>query len=214
MEALLPYARGEKPVIFSADHRGEILDALSLAKALKLKAVISGGREAWKVAQQLKEAGVPVLVAGTLQLPGENYDPYDAPYANPAKLHAAGVKFAIQSGGGGPDQATAARNLPLEAGTAVAFGLPEDIALRSVTLAPAEILGVADKLGSITPGKKANLVVSRGSILQATTPVDLLVIDGKVITPRSRHTRLAETYRERLRQVKEGLAPLGVKGSK
>jgi len=74
MEALLPYARGEKPVIFEADHRGEILDALALAKALKLKAVVSGGREAWKVASQLKEAGVPVLIGGVLQLPGENYE--------------------------------------------------------------------------------------------------------------------------------------------
>ncbi len=210
MEALLPYARGEKPVIFEADHRGEILDALALAKALKLKAVVSGGREAWKVAPQLKEAGVPVLIGGVLQLPGENYDPYDGPYANAAKLHAAGVKFAIQSSAGGPDQATAARNLPFEAGTAVAFGLPEEEALKSVTLYPAEILGVADKLGSIKPGKQANLVVSRGSILQATTPVELIVIDGKVLTPQSRHTRLTDKYRERLRQVKDGLAPIGV----
>jgi imidazolonepropionase-like amidohydrolase len=210
MEALLPYAKGEKPVIFEANHRGEILDAIALAKALKVKAVIGGGREAWKVAAQIKESGFPVLIGGVLQLPSENYDPYDAPYANAAKLHAAGVKFAIQSGGGGPDQATAARNLPFEAGTAVAFGLPEDEALKSVTLYPAEILGFSDKLGSIAPGKKANLIVSRGSILQATTPVDLIVIDGKVITPQSRHTRLADKYRERIRQVKEGLVPIGV----
>jgi len=210
MEALLPYARGEKPVIFEADHRGEILDALALAKALKLKAVISGGREAWKLAKEIKEAGVPVLIGGSLQLPRENYDPYDAPYANAAKLHAAGVKFAIRSGSAGPDQATAARNVPFEAGTAVAFGLPEEEAIKSVTLYPAEILGFADELGSIKPGKKANLVVSRGSILQATTPVELIVIDGKLITPLSRQTKLADKYRERLRQVKDGSAPIGV----
>lgn len=214
MEAMQPYTQGLKPVIFHANHRMEILDALKLAEVLKIKTIISGGQEAWKVADALKAAEVPVLIDGVLQLPRESYDPYDAPYANASKLHAAGVKFAIQSGGGGPDEATSARNLPFEAGTAVAFGLPEEEALKSVTLAPAEILGVSDQLGSITAGKRANLVVSRGSILQATTPVVLLVIDGRVIKPESRHTELAEKYRERLRQVKSGIAPLGVNGVK
>lgn len=210
MESMIPYARGEKPVVFHANHRAEILDALALAKALKLKAIISGGLEAWKVAGELKSANVPVLISGVLQLPTESYDPYDGPYANAAKLQAAGVKFAIQSGGGGPDEATAARNLPFEAGTAAAFGLPEEEALKSITLHPAEIMGVADQLGSITPGKKANLVISRGSILQATSPVELLVIDGRVVKPESRHTALAEKYRERLKQVRAGVVPLGV----
>jgi imidazolonepropionase-like amidohydrolase len=214
MESLIPYSKGEKPVIFHANHRSEILDALQLAKALKLKAIISGGHEAWKVASELKEANVPVLIGGVLQLPIESFDPYDATYTNAAKLHLAGVKFAIQSGGGGPDEATAARNLPFEAGTAAAFGLPEEVALRSVTLAPAEILGVSDQLGSITAGKKANLVISRGSILQATTPVELLVIDGRVMRPESRHTQLAAKYRERLKQVKAGIVPLGVNPAK
>ncbi|MFM1800653.1 MAG: hypothetical protein RJA81_5, partial [Planctomycetota bacterium] len=214
MEAMQPYAQGLKPVIFHANHRMEILDVLKLTEVLKIKTIISGGQEAWKVADALKTAEVPVLIDGVLQLPRESYDPYDAPYANASKLHAAGVKFAIQSGGGGPDEATSARNLPFEAGTAVAFGLPVEEALKSVTLAPAEILGVSDQLGSITAGKRANLVVSRGSILQATTPVVLLVIDGRVIKPESRHTELAEKYRERLRQVKSGIAPLGVNGVK
>ena len=91
LEALLPYARGEKPVILHADQPVEILDALDLARELKLKAVISGGAEAWKVADAIKKAGVPVLIAGTLNLPRHPYDPYDSAYTNPAKLHAAGV---------------------------------------------------------------------------------------------------------------------------
>ncbi len=214
MESLMPYAKGEKPVIFEANHRSEILDALQLTKALNLKAIISGGHEAWKVATELKSANVPVLIGGVLKLPTESFDPYDSSYTNALKLHSQGVKFAIQSGGGGPDEATAARNLPFEAGTAAAFGLPEEIALRSVTLSPAEILGIADQIGSITPGKKANLVVSRGSILQATTVVELLIIDGRVMKPESRHTKLAEKYRERLKQVRAGLAPLGVGAKK
>ena len=103
LAALAPYAKGEKPVIFRADRRDEILDALKIAKELKLKAIISGGAEAWKVAEELKAAEVPVLVGGTLRLPDERTDPYDAPYANPARLHEAGVTFAIRSGGRGPE---------------------------------------------------------------------------------------------------------------
>ena len=137
LAALVPYAKGEKPVIFHAEHRTEILDALKIADELKLKAIISGGADAWKVADALKAANVPVLVGGTLQLPTEPTDPYDAPYANPARLFEAGVTFAIRSKDGGPEQATAPRNLPYEAATAVAFGLPEAEALKAVTLAPA-----------------------------------------------------------------------------
>src|SRR5262249_27248636 len=84
LEALVPYARAKKPVIFSANQQVEILDALALIKELKLHGVISGGSEAWKVADALKAAKVPVLVGGTLHLPRHDYDPYDSPYANPA----------------------------------------------------------------------------------------------------------------------------------
>ncbi len=101
LSALVPYAKGQKPVIFLAEHRIEILDALKIAEELKLKAIISGGFEAWKVADALKAANVPVLVAGTLRLPSA-IDPYDAPYANPARLFEAGVTFAIRSNGRGP----------------------------------------------------------------------------------------------------------------
>ena len=115
-------------MVFLANHRTEILDALAIAKDLKLKAVISGGSEAWKVADALKEAAVPVLVGGTLNVPSHDHDPYDAAYANPARLHAAGVIFAISSKRGGSAGATNGRNVPYEAATAVAFGLPEDVA--------------------------------------------------------------------------------------
>src|SRR5262249_9430881 len=95
LAALVPYAKGERPVIFRADKRGEILDALKIAQELKLKAIVSGGAEAWKVADQLKAAKVPVLVSGTLRMPSDPTDPYDAPYSNPAHLREAGVTFAI-----------------------------------------------------------------------------------------------------------------------
>ena len=208
LTALVPYAKGEKPVIFRAENRTEILDALKIAADLKLRAVISGGAEAWKVAEALKAAKVPVLVGGTLRLPTEATDPYDAAYANPARLHEAGVSFALKSGGS--DVGTASRNLPYDAAMAVAFGLPEAAALRAVTLAPAEILGVADQLGSLEVGKRANLVLTAGHILQPTTEVKGLFLAGKPLPPESRHTRLYAKYKGRLAEVKAGTAPLGI----
>ncbi len=208
LASLLPYAKGEKPVIFRAEGRVEILDALKIASDLKLKAVISGGAEAWKVAEALKTAKVPVLVGGTLRLPTSSTDPYDAAYANPARLHEAGVTFAIKSGGS--DVGTASRNLPYDAGMAVAYGLPEAAALKAVTLAPAEILGVADQLGSLEVGKRANLVITAGHVLQPTTEVKGLFLAGKPLSPESRHTRLYAKFRGRLAEVKAGTAPLGI----
>ncbi|MEJ7639546.1 MAG: amidohydrolase family protein, partial [Singulisphaera sp.] len=208
LAALAPYAKGEKPVIFRADGRNEILDALKIAEELKLKAILSGGADAWKVADALKAAKVPVLIGGTLHLPTERTDPYDAPYINPARLHEAGVTFAIRSGGRGPEtQATAGRNLPYEAAVAVAFGLPEAQALRAITLLPAQILGVAAEVGSLEVGKRANLVITAGHILQPTTEVMALFLNGKPLTPESRHTRLYAKYRRRLDEVQAGTAP-------
>ena len=208
LAALAPYARGEKPVIFRAEGRVEILDALKITADLKLKGVISGGAEAWKVAEAIKAANVPVIVGGTLRLPAEPTDPYDSPYANPAKLAEAGVTIAIKSGGS--DVGTATRNLPYDAAVAVAYGLPEADALKAITLAPAQILGVADQLGSLEVGKRANLVLTAGHILQPTTEVKGLFIAGKPLPPTSRHTRLYAKYQERLAQVKAGTAPLGL----
>jgi imidazolonepropionase-like amidohydrolase len=213
LSALAPYAKGEKPVIFRADRRIEILDALKLVEELKLKAIITGGLEAWKVADALKAARVPVLVSGTLRLPVERTDPYDAVYANPAKLQQAGVTFAIRSIGQGPDQATSGRNLPFEAAVAVAFGLPESEALKAVTLAPAQILGLGDQLGSLEVGKRANLVLSAGSILQPTTEVKAVFLGGRPMTLESRHTRLYAKYQKRLAEVRAGTAPLGLERS-
>ncbi len=94
---------------------------------------------------------------------------------------------------------------------AASYGLPPEEALKSVTLSPAKILGLADQLGSIEVGKRANLVLTNGDLLQATTQVAAVVINGKPLPPTSKHSRLYERYRERLREVKEGKAPLGTK---
>jgi imidazolonepropionase-like amidohydrolase len=212
LAALVPYAKGEKPVVFRAEHRNEILDALKIAEELKLKAVISGAADGWKVAEALKAASVPVVIGGTLQLPTEPTDPYDAAYANPARLFEAGVTIAIRSNDGGPEQATAGRNLPYEAATAVAFGQPEAEAVKAVTLAPAQILGVADQVGSLEPGKRANLVITAGHILQPTTDVKALFIGGKPLGPETMNEQaeLYARYQQRLAGVKAGTLPLGL----
>jgi imidazolonepropionase-like amidohydrolase len=141
-----------------------------------------------------------------MALPSEAYNPYDAPFTCAAKLQEAGVKYCIRSAG-----TTNTRNLPYEAAMAVSYGLSPEEALKAVTLYPAEILGVADQLGSIEEKKRANLVLTNGDILQASTQVMALFIDGKPIEPTNKQTRLYERYQERLREVKAGRAPLGTK---
>lgn len=209
LEALVPYARGELPVMFEARTVKEIRDAVALAEELGLKAIVAGADEAWKIADWLKSKNVPVVINGTLKLPGR-IDPHDAAYFAPAKLAAAGVPFAIRSILGSPPEAHAPRNLPFEAGWAAGYGLSLDEALRAVTLAPAEILGVADRLGSIEPGKFADLVVTKGHVLQPTSRVELLFLAGKPVPPESKHTRLYEKYRGRLRDVRDGKAAFGL----
>jgi imidazolonepropionase-like amidohydrolase len=206
LEAMLPYLHGDKPVIISAERKPEIVDALKLADDLKLKIILSGATDAWKVADELKKRDVPVIVGPVMSLPVEKDDPYDAPYANAAKLHKAGVRFCIRSTG-----SSNARNLPYEAAMAASYGLPPDEALKAITVYPAQILGVADQLGSIETGKRANLVLTNGDLLQPSTQVLGLFIDGKPLEPVSKQTRLYEKYRERLKEVQGGRAPLGTK---
>jgi imidazolonepropionase-like amidohydrolase len=206
LEALVPYARGLKPVVVQANRKQEILDALKLAERLKLKMVLSGGIDAWKVADELKKQKVPVICGPVMVLPANRNDPYDAPYACPARLYEAGVPFCIRSAG-----TTNTRNLPYEAAMAASYGLPPEEALKAVTMYPAQVLGVADQLGSIAPGKRANLVLTNGDLLQASTQVLALFIDGRPLEPASKHTRLYERYRERLQDVKAGRAPLGTR---
>jgi imidazolonepropionase-like amidohydrolase len=166
---------------------------VQFAKEESLNVVITGGTDAWKEAALLRERGVPVIVGPTMRHPVEAYDPFDAPYANPGRLWEAGVKFCIRS-----NNASNSRNAPFEAAIAVAYGLPESEALKAVTLSSAEILGVADRLGSLTPGKRADLIITDGSPLWITTQVRGVIIGGRPFAPESRQTRLAEKYRRRL----------------
>ena len=193
LEALVPYVRGERPVIFRADREAEIRGAIRFAEEMKLKPIILGGNDAWKVASLLKEKNVPVILTGVLELPSREDDSYDTLYENPFKLQQAGVRFCISTGDAGAE----VRNLPYNAGMAAAFGLSKADALKSVTLYAAQILNVADKLGSIEPGKMANIVVTDGDLLEPRTHVRYLFIDGRPVPLTSRHTELNDAFKNR-----------------
>lgn len=193
-ESLKPYLRGEKPIFIEADTRQELVEALQFAEQEKLKIVLCSATDGWKIADKIKAANVPVIIGPTMRKPVEEYDPFDAPYANAGRLHEAGVKLCFRS-----DTASNSRNAPFEAAMAVAYGLPERDALRSVTLTSAEILGVADRMGSLTTGKWANILITDGSPLQHTTQIKGILIQGQPFQPESRQTRFYEKYRARLK---------------
>ena len=189
MEALLPVLKGEVPAIFRAQRLDDILTAIRLAEEFQLRLILSHAAEAYKVADLLDSKKIPVIV-GPITTQPERIETLGALYENAARLSDAGVKIAIQT-----DRTNDARTLPWEAGLAVNYGLPWDDALRAVTLGPAEILGVAERLGSLEKGKLANVLVTTGDPFQPLTRVRHLFIRGKEISLRSRQDDLAEKYR-------------------
>lgn len=195
LEAMVPYVRGEKPIIFTADRERDILSVIKFVEDTKTKGIIIGGQEAWKAADGLKKNNIPVVFTSIWDLPVRDDDAYDFLLEGPSKLAQAGVRFAIGSGDGGGN----VRDLPYQAGWAGAFGLSREDALKSVTLYPAQILGIADKVGSIEAGKVANIVVTDGDILEPRTDVKHLFINGRRMPLTSRHTELYERFRERIK---------------
>jgi imidazolonepropionase-like amidohydrolase len=193
LEAMTPYIRGEKPIFFTAERERDIRGVVKFVTDMKVKGIIVGGQEAWKVADDLKRNNISVIFTHIYSLPVREDDPYDYLYEAPAKMQAAGVKFAISTGNDGSE----ARDLPYHAGLAGSFGLPKEEALKSVTLYPAQILGIADSYGSIDVGKVANIVVADGDILEPRTNIKYLFITGKMIPLTSRHTELFEQFKNR-----------------
>jgi imidazolonepropionase-like amidohydrolase len=197
LDALVSYARGEKRVALHANNAQTILYAIEFAKAEKLDAVLYGVTEGWKVVEAIRDSGFSVVVGPVLTLPSSEYDPYDAPYANAAVLNRAGIEVAIMAADGDNT-----RNLPLDAGFAAAFGLPREEALRAITLTPAKLLGLERDLGSLRAGKIADVVVTDGDLLEATTKVEAVLIDGRVMDLSNRQTELYQTYRARWQRLK------------
>ena len=193
MEALIPYLRGEKPIIFNAERERDIRGVARFVGETKVKGIILGGQEAWKAADDLKKNDISVIFTNIYNLPVQDDDPYDYLFSAPMKMAQAGVKFCISTGNDGSE----VRDLPYHAGLAGAYGLAKDEALKSVTLYPAQILGIADKLGSIEVGKMANIVVTDGDILEPRTNVKHLFINGRMLPLTSRHTELYDSFKDR-----------------
>jgi imidazolonepropionase-like amidohydrolase len=192
LEAMLPVLAGKVPVAVRADRIRAIRDAMWLAAQEKVRVVIVGGAEAAKAAPDLNANRIPVVLGPALSLPLEEDDPYDARYTAASELYKAGVKFSF-----GSFSTAFARNLPYQAATAVAFGLPPKEGLKAVTLNAAEIWGAGSELGSIDKGKWADLIVTDGDPLEARTNIKQAFINGKPASLETKHTRLYKQYLER-----------------
>ncbi len=198
LDALVPFARGEKPIALHASNAQTILTAAEFAQDHDLDAVLYGAREGWKVAETLAQIGMPVVVGSVWALPSTKYDPYDSAFANAAVLHRAGVRIAITT-----SDSENERNLPFQAATAAAFGLPQEEAVRAVTWYPAQILGLEEQLGSLQAGKLADVVVTTGHLLEIDSAVQYLFIDGQEVDlSDDKHSLLYKRYRSRLQELK------------
>ena len=194
LDALQPALRGEIPVFFSVDTAWEIRTLFVFLDAFPtIDPVVLGGREAYRVASALAARGIPVILTGTLQAPADRDVAVTSGYRNAGLLHQAGVAVSFSTASDAD-----VRNLPYHAALSVGFGLPEDAALRGVTLGPAEALGLGDLMGSIEPGKRADLLVTDGSPLQSLTRIERMWVGGLEVDPRAnKHDRLWEAFRGR-----------------
>ncbi len=197
-EALMPVFDGKLPLFVHASTLAQIEAALAWAKEMQLKIVLVDGDDAWRVASQLKETDTAVVLGPATSLPQRRDDDYDSGWSSAAKLQAAGVRFCIASGGRSAE--TNERNVGYEAGLASGYGLPKEEALKAVTIYPAQILGVADRLGTLETGKAATLIVTNGDPLDFPTQVETAFIDGRKIDLSTRQTRLRDKYREKYRR--------------
>jgi len=192
LEALVPVVEGKLPVLIVAQKARDIRNAVEFCMKQNLKMILAGGDEAWKVKDLLKEKKISVILGPSERLPSEEDTPYDKPMTQPSELFAAGIPFAFAS-----FDTSFSRRLSQYAGTAVGYGLPHDEALKAVMLNAAQIFGLADRVGTIEPGKLANLIVTDGDPLEIKTQLRYLFIKGQLTSTDNRHRQLYEQYRKR-----------------
>lgn len=192
MEQLSRVLTGELPLHIEVNAAKDIVSALEWIEKRDLRVVLTGVAEGWKVAEKIAKAGIPVITGPVLSLPTRDADTYDAPYNNPARLHEAGVKVALRT-----NDTENVRNLPFNAGFAAAYGLGIPDALKTITLHPAEIFGVDDKLGSLEEGKNATLFIADGDPFEPKTQIQQVFIDGYRIPMTNRHIRLYQEFLDR-----------------
>jgi imidazolonepropionase-like amidohydrolase len=199
LEALVPVAEGRTPFFVQASNEREIRDAVAFADRTGVKIVITGGLEAPVVAPLLKEKNIPVLLGSILTTPTRPDFHHAATYRAAGELAQAGVKFAFGTG-----DYTDVRAIPYEAAISVAWGLDRDRAIRALTVDSAEILGVADRIGSIEPGKLANLALWAGDPLEIRTPLPRVFIAGREVGPDDKHLLLYQKFSSRPLPAKGG----------
>ena len=189
LEALISVVEGDRSMIFAANRASDIEIVIKLASEFGLSAIIIGGAEAWMLAHELAAANVSVIIDGTANLPG-NFDRINARLETGGILAAAGVRVAFGAGA----QTHQARNITQSAGNAVANGMDWDAALEAITLAPAEMYGVDGEVGSIEPGKSADLIIWGADPLELTSYPEQVFIQGESIPLESRQTLLRDRY--------------------
>jgi len=189
LEAMVPVLEGKVPMAVSASRASVIHDAIAFAEKQHIKIVILQPRDISKVGAELKSKNIPVILGRVLALPEQEDDAYDGSFTGPAEAYKAGVKFAF-----GTFNNEFVRNLPYQAATAVAFGLPYEEALKAITINPAQIWGHGNEIGSVEKGKMADLMVVDGDPLEIQTQVKHLFIKGKEVPLTNKQTRLAEKY--------------------
>ncbi len=196
LEALVPVVTGEMPAFFRARTERDIRTVLLVLDSFpKMKAVIVGGDQAYRLADELARRNIAVAVGSEIEPTMDVNDPITAGWENAARLHNAGVKVSFTTQFG--ENTTDVRNLPYHAARAVAYGLPADVALRAVTLTAAELIGQGANMGSLEPGKRADIIVTSGDPLQIVTTVERVFINGKEVSLENRHTRLYDKFKDR-----------------
>jgi len=200
MAALVPVYRGQATALIEANKESDILAALKWIKEHHIKAILTGVAEGWRVADSIQLAGVPVITGPVLAQPTRDTDHFDQAYKNAGIMQKAGVKVALRTG-----EAENVRNLPFNAGFAATYGMGKEEALKAVTIIPAEIFGVADQVGSIEPGKKANLFISNGDPFEPATQIKFLFIEGWNVPMESRQTLLYDEFLHRTPGVTTGV---------
>ena len=195
LEGLIPVVQREVPVSISVGGVDNIRDAIKFVQEANIRAVFVGASDAWKIADELVQADIPILYSQLLSSPGQGV-PYDLYYTIPSLLSKSGVKFAFSI-----SSASGMFDLPFHAGMAVAYGLSKDEALKAVTLYPAQMYGVDDIMGSLEVGKMANIVVTNGDMLEPSTKVLYEFIRGeKVDLDDNYHYKLYMKYRSRIKK--------------